>query len=165
MLDLSEPICPEDFGALETLDVLTKRKKILTVFNKIDKVHSWKSLAGSQAGKIFSRLQEMSGGVWVGTSAITGEGLENLSSLLINKLLDEAPAEPPDIVPNLRQREALETACKAVNRAIDNISQGVSPDLVSIDLIDAMNALGEITGDSITDEVLDHIFSHFCLGK
>jgi tRNA modification GTPase len=165
MLDLSEPLCPEDFGTLETLDVLTKRRKILIVFNKIDKVHSWKSLASKQTNKIFSRLQEMTGSVWIGTSAITGEGLENLSGLLINKLLDEAPVEPPDIVPNLRQKETLETACKAVNRTIDSISQGISPDLVSIDLRDAMNALGEITGVSITDEVLDHIFSHFCLGK
>ena len=65
----------------------------------------------------------------------------------------------------MRQKEALETARKAVNRAIDSISQRVSPDLVSIDLREAMNALGEITGDSVTDEVLDHIFSHFCLGK
>lgn len=144
---------------------LQSEKKILIVFNKIDKVSSWESLAGKQAGKVFSRLQEMNGSVWVGTSAITGEGLEDLSRLLINKLLDEAPAEPPDIVPNLRQKEALETACKSVNRAIYSISQSVSPDLVSIDLMDAMNALGEITGDSITDEVLDHIFSHFCLGK
>jgi len=165
MLDLSEPLCPEDFGALETLDVLTKRKKILIVFNKIDKVHSWESVAGKQSSKIFSHMPEMTGGVWVGTSAITGDGLENLSRLLINKLLDEAPTEPPDIVPNLRQKEALETARKAVNRAIDSISQGISPDLVSIDLRDAMNVLGEITGDSITDEVLDYIFSHFCLGK
>ena len=107
----------------------------------------------------------MAGSIWVGTSATTGEGLENLSRLMVNKLLDEAPAEPPDIVPNLRQKEALETACKAVNRAVDSISQGISPDLVSIDLRDAMNVLGEITGDSITDEVLDLIFSHFCLGK
>jgi tRNA modification GTPase len=122
-------------------------------------------LAEKRAIDISSRLQEMAGGKWVGVSAITGEGLENLSRLLINNLLDEAPAEPPDIVPNLRQKEVLETAGKVVNRAIGNISQGISPDLISIDLREAMNALGEITGDSITDEVLDHIFSHFCLGK
>jgi len=165
MLDLSEPLRPEDFGAPEILYVLQKRKKILIVFNKIDKVSAWESMAEKRASEIFSRLQEKAGGVWVGTSAITGEGLENLSRLILNKLLDEAPAEPPDIVPNLRQKEALETAVKSVNSAIGNISQGISPDLISIDLRGAISALGEITGDSITDEVLDHIFSHFCLGK
>jgi len=165
MLDLSEPLRDEDFKALEILDTFTKRKKILIAFNKIDKVHFWESAAGKQASEIFNRLKEMKGNVWVGISAITGEGLESLSRLLVNKLLDDAPAEPPDIVPNMRQKEALETARKAVNRAIDSISQRVSPDLVSIDLREAMNALGEITGDSVTDEVLDHIFSHFCLGK
>lgn len=165
ILDLSEPLCPEDFGVLETLYAIKKWRKVLIVFNKIDKISVWKSLAEKRAIDISSRLQEMAGGKWVGVSAITGEGLENLSRLLINNLLDEAPAEPPDIVPNLRQKEVLETAGKVVNRAIGNISQGISPDLISIDLREAMNALGEITGDSITDEVLDHIFSHFCLGK
>jgi tRNA modification GTPase len=165
IIDLSEPLCHEDFSALETLDFLIKRKKVFIVFNKIDMLKSWKSVAQKKINKIFSQYPEMIDSPWTGTSALTGEGLTQLSKLLVSKLLNEVTSEPPDIVPNLRQKDALETAHKSVTKAINNISQGISPDLISIDLRDAMNVLGEITGDNINDEILDHIFSRFCLGK
>ncbi len=165
ILDLSRPLSTEDIEVLEVLGNHIKTDKILMVFNKIDKVHSWKSLAGKRASEIYSRLPKMAGGTWAGISALTGEGLASLSVLMIKKLLDGGLAEPPNIMPNLRQKESLEKARRAIDRAIDGLSHGISPDLISIDLRDAISALGKITGDNITDEVLDHIFSHFCLGK
>ncbi|NIA08347.1 MAG: tRNA uridine-5-carboxymethylaminomethyl(34) synthesis GTPase MnmE [Nitrospiraceae bacterium] len=165
VLDLSRPLSSEDPEVLDVLGNHIKTDKIVIVFNKIDKVSSWEPLARERAREVYKRISEMEGTVWIGISALTGEGLGRLSSLIADKLSNGDLAEPPNIIPNLRQKESLETSLRAVNRAIDGLSHAVSPDLVSIDLRDAMGALGTITGDDITDEVLDHIFSHFCLGK
>ncbi len=165
VLDLSRPLSTEDLGVLEALGDHIKKEKILIVFNKIDKVPSWEPLARERVREICKCLSEMRDSTWIGISALTGEGLSTLSVTMLDRLSEGNLKEPPNLIPNLRQKECLETCLKAVDRAIDGLCHEVSPELISIDLRDAMSALGTITGDDITDEVLDHIFSHFCLGK
>jgi tRNA modification GTPase len=66
---------------------------------------------------------------------------------------------------NERQSEALQRTKQALNNVIDSMEAGVPLDCWTVDLRQALLALGEVTGDSLTEELLQGIFSTFCIGK
>ena len=68
-------------------------------------------------------------------------------------------------ISNIRHYEALTRADEAIRRVQDGLEAGVSGEFLSMDLHDCLNALGEVTGQITSDEVLHSIFSHFCIGK
>jgi tRNA modification GTPase len=97
-------------------------------------------------------------------SAITGDGLTELERELRGRL---APASSVDdiLVNNLRHKTLLEDAAGHVRDAIDSLRQERAADFVSIDLRAGLAALGAITGDEVSETLLDEIFSRFCIGK
>ena len=94
--------------------------------------------------------------------AATGEGLPELERRLCELYL---PARDEVLLTSLRHAEAAGRAREAVRRAREAIEQGVEPDIAEVDLREAIEALGEITGESVTQDVIDSIFSRFCVGK
>lgn len=68
-------------------------------------------------------------------------------------------------ISNIRHYEALTRADEAIQRVQEGLAAGVSGEFLSMDLHDCLNALGEVTGQITSDEVLHSIFSHFCIGK
>jgi tRNA modification GTPase len=70
-----------------------------------------------------------------------------------------------DFALNQRQASGLTQACQALQRLEDTMNQNLPLDFWSIDLREAIQCLGEITGDSVTESVLDRVFSRFCIGK
>ena len=97
-------------------------------------------------------------------SAKTGEGLKSLESALGVVLLGDTPISPDQgMVTRIHQRDSLRRAADALERLTANYE--ASPEFLSIDLRDALQALGEITGDTTPEDVLDRIFSQFCIGK
>lgn len=68
-------------------------------------------------------------------------------------------------ITNARQKAALETTREALGRVLESIRMGMPEDFFSIDLMDACEALGEITGESVQESLADEIFSRFCMGK
>jgi len=94
-------------------------------------------------------------------SAKTGEGIEELLSRLTKAA--ELSLEGV-MISSERQRNALLRAEQALTNAADTLSMG-ELDCASIDLEEALYALGEITGESVTEDIIDRIFSDFCLGK
>ncbi|DBB01794.1 hypothetical protein WJX77_008352 [Trebouxia sp. C0004] len=102
----------------------------------------------------------------VETCATTGLGLDALSAALLQ--LSDAPSLAAGGVSwavNSRQTEALIRAQEALSAVTDSISEGLPIDFWTIDLRSAVAALGEISGDDVTEEVLDSVFSQFCIGK
>ncbi|GAB4820956.1 hypothetical protein N2152v2_008002 [Parachlorella kessleri] len=102
----------------------------------------------------------------VSTSAATGQGLDSLREAVL--LLAGAPQLVPGGVAwavNERQAEALIRAQQALERVRGSVSEGLPLDFWTIDLREAVMALGEVSGDDVTEEVLDNIFSRFCIGK
>jgi len=68
-------------------------------------------------------------------------------------------------VTNARHKEALERAGKHLLGAQESLRSGMPDDLVALDLTAALNALGEITGETVTEDLLETIFNRFCIGK
>lgn len=98
------------------------------------------------------------------TSAIAGQGVEALRDELKRMLGGEAENEALlMIVP--RHREALERAERQMLGLRKSLGEGLSPDLIALDVRGAHAALGEILGETMSEELLDQVFQQFCIGK
>ena len=99
-------------------------------------------------------------------SAKTGDGLDELTSKIEEMFnLGKISAGDNNAVTNLRHKEALLSAYSSISSAITALINSVPYDIVSIDLTDCASHLGEITGKTVSDEIVDKIFARFCLGK
>jgi tRNA modification GTPase len=97
-------------------------------------------------------------------SATTGHGLEKLETEVAATLGSPAESGEP-LIDSVRQRDLIGRALAALGRLREARARGVSADLLAVDLADAMDALGEITGEITTAEVLERMFAAFCVGK
>ena len=95
-------------------------------------------------------------------SVKTGEGLERLKQLIVEKA--GVPREG-NIIRDAREAEALRRALRHLQEARETIKLNVGIDFVSIDLRSALEALGELTGETVGEEIINEIFSKFCIGK
>ena len=77
----------------------------------------------------------------------------------------EAPLDESDFVTNHRQQACLSRAVEALKQALSGVEAQELQDLISIDVKSALLCVDEISGEVITDEILDNIFEHFCIGK
>ncbi len=135
------------------------------IFKSIDKKNVIVILNKSDAKD--TEIDEMFDGFkTVKLSAKTGDGLDELSSIIEEMFkLGKISAGDSCAITNLRHKEALSAALTSITAAINALNDCVPYDMVSIDLIDSTTHLGEITGKTVSDEVVDKIFSRFCLGK
>ncbi len=103
----------------------------------------------------------------VRTSARTGAGIEALVDAVRELALGgaAAPAAGAPVVTNVRHREALLRAASHFEAAASAAADGLAADFVCIDVRAGIAALGEITGESVTEDLLERIFSQFCIGK
>jgi tRNA modification GTPase len=69
------------------------------------------------------------------------------------------------MVNNPRHKDALERAAKALSQALQDLDTGMPDDFVTIHLTASLNALGEITGETVQEDLLETIFANFCIGK
>ena len=106
------------------------------------------------------------GFAWVGVSASTGQGMDRLVQAIRDMIVGRVP-EPKgqELVPNLRQRDLLDRVMQALEEASQALASGMPPDVVLVSVQEAVNRLGEITGEISTEDILDRIFSQFCIGK
>ena len=123
-------------------------KTLLQVWNKADLVNAQCTMHNAQL-----QISAKSGDVEVLKKAlarITAEQMETTNTVTIS---------------NARHYEALVRASEAIRRVQQGLQDGVSGEFLSMDLQDCLTALGEITGQITSQEVLNNIFSHFCIGK
>lgn len=97
-------------------------------------------------------------------STLTEAGIEDLKSQ-IKARVSSFSADETEFITNKRQQECLLKCKESLSRALEAAKLEELQDMISIDLKSALLALDEITGEVITDEILDNIFSHFCIGK
>jgi len=124
--------------------------KVTLAWNKADLVHAPRpALMGEEA-------------LWV--SARTGEGIDLLRERLRVQLLGTVPSEEP-ILTNARHAAALERAAAAIGRAATALRAGFTEEYLLEELGQALAQLGSITGEVTADDVLERVFSTFCIGK
>ena len=100
----------------------------------------------------------------VSVSSVTGEGLEQLEERI--KALFPLPAVPAgEILTNVRQADAVRRAAESMDAACKALEAGMTPDIILTETENAMQALGELTGASIREDVTNQIFARFCVGK
>lgn len=99
-------------------------------------------------------------------NTINPNGLNNLKNAIIKKLeLDNILNKDMTYMSNVRQIDLLKKSLEALENAIQNLGDGMPVDIAEIDITNAWNLLGEITGDTYQDELITTLFSNFCLGK
>jgi tRNA modification GTPase len=153
MLDSSEPLTNEDRLLVERVS----GRPHLILLNKSDLEQK---LNEKDLAEVMPSSQVLH------ISALKGEGLDELKSRIVEMVWGEkvSSSEPP-MVTNLRHLEALSRAKESIRQALAALEQNLSEEFISADLRGAIQALGEITGESITEEILEGIFSRFCIGK
>ncbi len=172
--DVSEPLNDADLEIIELLD----GRAVLVVGNKCDLLSFSQESRGasreSRGGEGDSRLPDsrlqtpLRSLPWpiVHTSALTGEGMNRLEEKMADIVLGgKVVTSDAFLVTNIRHKEALERAAEHLSQAKESLESNMPDDFVTIDLTAALNALGEITGETVTEELLDTIFSRFCIGK
>jgi tRNA modification GTPase len=164
VLDSAQPLTPQDYHAAEELHALANENDqngggvpLILVLNKAD-------LPPAISEDEERKLWLEAAGV-IRTSAYTGEGLEELERA-IGDLALCGQAQPQDaLVSTARHRDALRRGAQQLAAATATLENGLPLDFVSIDLCAALEALGEITGETATADLLDRIFAEFCIGK
>jgi tRNA modification GTPase len=166
VVDASEGIDALDRAIAETLDP----ERTLVVANKIDggatvADEALRSLLDRSGRRAKSRDSSVAGAVTAWVSAATGEGLDELRRLLVTRVLGAVHEEESPIVSNSRHIDALRRVRAGVARAVTLLVEGSPSELAAVEIDDAAAALGEITGETTPDEVLDRVFERFCVGK
>ena len=129
-------------------------RRLILVINKID-------LANPETVIYPAEIERV-----VKLSAAKNQGIEDLEKTIINAVQNqEIQAANLDLAINQRQAAALTRAKIALQQVKNTIDENLPFDFWSIDLRTAIQALGEITGEEVTESVLDRIFSRFCIGK
>lgn len=152
MIDAGSGIVQEDENLYQKIQ---KKVKIL-VINKNDLLNDGQSVTIPEHWH-FSESQY--------TSAKFGYGLDSLKEKIFKELLKSDKTENPGVVPNIRQKNLFLKAQKAIESALKGIHEQIHPELIAIDIQEAIDVVDEITGDSVKTDILDEIFSRFCIGK
>jgi tRNA modification GTPase len=155
VLDLSAEVDMEDREILASI----QEKPCILVGNKTDLVADVQELAGKFAG-------ELPPFPFVGMSLLEGQGLELLEQTIISLIFQGSVYVPQSaMVTTARHKDALKRTSQALEELLAALAAGYAPDLLAIDLHTAVEALGEITGESVAADLTEEIFRNFCVGK
>ncbi len=149
LVDASLGASTADAGGMAALAAGAGPGALLRVWNKIDLPGALPCPAG-----------------WIPVSALAGDGLEGLERSMAAAILrGSAAPEGEPLIDSERQRGLLARARASLARLRDGGAAGVPLDLLAVELREALDSLGEITGEVTTAEVLDRMFAGFCVGK
>jgi tRNA modification GTPase len=158
LFDVNTPLSKEDTEVINEVNkAIVKKKKVIVIENKIDLKEN------IERHKVFTLLNIKKR---IRISLKHGAGIKELKEKLYDSVLDGLVIpENGVLINNLRQVEALQSAKKGLENVIEGIKKKVAYDFLTIDLRDALDCLGEITGDTVTNDIINDIFSRFCIGK
>ena len=164
MIDLTSEISDEDYDILSQVD----RSKLLILFNKADKIARIKEE---------DMISFADGMRYMLTSVNDSKSVDEVENAIFEKAggnlllgkeseTDRLAGSPKsNIVTNARHKNMLERASVSLGEAINAVSGNIPLEFLEIDIRNAYEELGFITGDSVQDDVIDEVFSRFCLGK
>jgi len=151
MLDAVQPLNDDEIKLLDAL----KNRRHIVLLNKID------LLKGEEPN-----FPELNGRTVIKTSVKNEIGLDRLEEEITNIFMSGGiDVDSETLVTNVRHSNLLQKALESIDRALEANKTGMPLDMMSIDIRDAADFIGEITGESVSDEVIHEIFSRFCVGK
>lgn len=151
VVDGSKDFSQEDIEVLDLVD----GKNVIVLINKQD-LTEWKPITDERVLRY----------PFVGFSAKSGQGLKELETIIKDKFFNgEIDLNDEIYVTGVRQLQALKAAYNSVKLVREGASLGQTEDLISVDLTDAYDALGSITGETVGEDIINEIFSKFCMGK
>ena len=153
---------------IEDMKEKNQGKKLLMVFNKIDEISFDKAVLSSDENSQTSSSVSLSDEnvSILNISARTGENVSDLEQALVRAADIPEITENDVIVTSARHYEALLRADESLSRVLESMDMGMSGDIIAEDLKMVLEELGEITGGQISSqETLNNIFKHFCIGK
>ncbi|MFZ3122615.1 MAG: tRNA uridine-5-carboxymethylaminomethyl(34) synthesis GTPase MnmE [Thermodesulfovibrionales bacterium] len=159
VIDGSEPLKDEDIEVLGK----TKGKNTIIVINKSDLISSEEQK--SRRAEVNSALSSYSSRV-INISAAKGDGIEELKETIFQSSVKNWEEQKEGvIVTNLRHKIAIQAAYDSLKNGIKAIETDKPLEIIAIEFRDALDRLGEIVGAVTTDDILNRIFSDFCIGK
>ncbi len=158
MFDVNTIISKEDLEVVQEINKAKKRnKKIIIIENKIDLKEK------IERQKLFNLLKIKED---IRISLKDKIGIDQLEEELVKAAFNGLMMpENGVIINNIRQADALKRAKSGLEYVIKGIKNNMPYDFLTIDLKEALDSLGEITGDLVSDEIINNIFSRFCIGK
>jgi tRNA modification GTPase len=153
MADASDHLTDEDFDILE----MVKSKKVIILLNKID-------LENKTTKEHLKEIVEDQ--YIIPTSIKMDQGIEILESKIKEMFsLGSIDFNDQVYITNIRHKKALDKAIKATDEVIIAVENGITSDCYAIDLKNIYEAIGELTGDTVSENLIKTLFSQFCLGK
>jgi len=155
VLDISQKIPPSSLSLIKDL-IDDYKSKTIVVANKLDQ------------GEKLSVVRQIKGFSvpYVKVSALTGAGIEQLHKVIVEKVSQEYEKFSDELViTNIRHKQIFEKTIEHLQSAKRALENSLGNEFTVVDLREALNILGEITGETITDDILNHIFANFCIGK
>ncbi len=155
IFDWSESLKDEDFEVIEKI----KNKNVIIVLNKNDLPRAFQQESLQAYFPYFSKQI-------LTISATKGDGLDELKKQIVNSCLKDWKEEREGVVvANIRHKSAIENARQALEKASYALTKEQPIEILALELRDALDRLGEIVGAVTTDDILNKIFSEFCIGK
>ena len=155
--DASQPLTPEDRELIAQLSARTA----IVVENKADLVDRRPSTVDLQAHPITRSPDHP----MLSTSALTGAGIPQLREAILQHVSGGSPQQETAFLTNLRQQKLVEDSLTALAAATRAVESKTPHEMLLLDLYGALRPLDEITGATSTDDILNLIFSTFCIGK
>ena len=153
IFDISDKIDDED---LEIINLIKDRKAII-VLNKIDLV--------DKDCKIDDRLLNLNKKI-IKISALNKDGVEQINKTISEIFkINEINVDNEVIVTNTRHKNLINKSIESTNNALKSLENNMPMDIVAIDIKNILENLGEITGENVSENIINEIFSKFCLGK
>ncbi len=151
VVDGSQSLKHEDLDILQRI----KTKKAIVAVNKCD-----------LPVRLSTADSPLSDNQFVRISALRGEGIEDLKSLIFRANLKNWKEEREGVVvSNIRHKGALDRSASALDRAVGLLQADSPLEIFSLELREAMDCIGEITGSVTAEDILNKIFDNFCIGK
>lgn len=160
LIDASTTNFSEDLEMLKSL--VRDDLKVIICATKIDKIKDSKFKIQDFEGKLNPELHHFQ---LLEISALENQNIQNLKNELSSYVEELKSEENNVVITNQRHYEALQKSLDSVNRVEEAVSSQITTELLAYELRNALESLGEISGEFTNDEVLGNIFSKFCIGK
>lgn len=153
VVDASMPLTQEDYDILQ----LIKQKRVIVAANKIDK---------GVNEDISKLIYDFGQDNVIKMSVKQKSGIDDLEDKIKDLVYHgKATVSKNKMVTNIRHRDLLDKALDSINKAVEELKDDIPVDLLSVDIKEAWGRLGQITGDVVEEDIINEIFSKFCIGK